>query len=191
MSGLRSALTRAGLRVEADEFVSLVEDASRRLAPVDPRPADYFSTDQRTALSAVGLDLSPQRAGERDVRARTVALQAVLRDTALTVAGAAERIGVDASRIRHRLGAGQLVGWKDRGGWRLPVWQFTDDDVLPGLAEVLAAVPADQPALVVAAFMTTPQNLLGDPPVTPRDWLLAGGTPTRVASLMSVLGTPA
>jgi hypothetical protein len=191
MSGLRSALARAGLRVEADEFVSLVEDASRRLAPLDPRPADYFSADQRTALEAVGLDLSPQHAGDRDVRARTVALQAVLRDTALSVAGAADRIGVDASRIRHRLSEGQLMGWKDRGGWRLPVWQFTDDDVLPGLGTVLAAVPADQPALVVAAFMTTPQNLLGDPPVTPRDWLLAGGAPKRVAALMSVLGTPA
>jgi hypothetical protein len=191
MSGLRSALSRAGLRVEADEFVSLVEDASRRLAPLDPHPADYFSTDQRGVLEAVGLDLSPQRAGERDVRARTVALQAVLRDTALSVAGAAERIGVDTSRIRHRLSASQLVGWKDRGGWRLPIWQFTDDDVLPGLATVLAAVPADQPALVVAAFMTTPQQALGDPPVTPRDWLLAGGAPERVAVLMSVLGTPA
>jgi len=187
MSGLRSALDRAGIRVEADEFVSLVEDASRRLAPVDPRPADYFSDDQRATLESVGLDLSPLRAGERDVRARTVALQAVLRDTALTVAGAAERIGVDASRIRHRIADSQLVGWKDHGGWRLPVWQFTDDDVLPGLGTVLAAVPDDQPALVVAAFMTTPQLDLGDPPVTPRDWLLAGGDPARVASLMSVL----
>ncbi|HEX6357812.1 DNA-binding protein [Actinophytocola sp.] len=191
MSGLRSALSRAGLRVETDEFVSLVEDASRRLAPVDPRPADYFSADQRKALTAVGLDLSPQRAGERDVRARTVALQAVLRDTALTVAGVAERIGVDTSRVRHRLSDGQLAGWKDRGGWRLPVWQFTDDDVLPGLATVLAAVPEDQPALVVAAFMTRPQAALGDPPVAPRDWLLAGGSPERIASLMSMLGTPA
>jgi hypothetical protein len=191
MSGLRSALTRAGLRVEADEFVSLVEDASQRLAPVDPRPADYFSPSQRSVLESVGLDLAPQRAGERDVRARTVALQAVLRDTALTVAGAAERVGVDASRIRHRLSENQLIGWKDRGGWRLPVWQFTDDDVLPGLATVLAEVPEDQPPLVVAAFMTTPQAAFGDPPVTPRDWLLSGGAPKRVASLISVLGTPA
>jgi hypothetical protein len=191
MSALRSALARAGLRVEADEFLALVEDAAKRLSPVDPRPADYFTTEQRTALTSVGLDLAPQHRGERDVRARTVALQAVLRDSALTVAGAAERIGVDSSRIRHRLAAGQLVGWKDRGGWRLPVWQFTDDDVLPGLATVLAEVPADQPALVVAAFMTTPQAALGDPPVAPRDWLLSGGTAEKIARLASVLGTPA
>jgi hypothetical protein len=191
MSTLRSALARAGLRVEPDEFLSLVEDAARRLSPVDPNPAEYFSVDQRSVLTDVGLDLATQRAGERDPRARAVALHAVLRDSALTVAGAAERIGVDASRIRHRLAGGQLVGWKDRGGWRLPVWQFTDDDVLPGLAEVLAAVPPDQPALVVAAFMTTPQPDLADPPVAPREWLLAGGSPVPVSRLVAVLGTPA
>ncbi len=191
MSTLRSALARAGLRVEPDEFLSLVEDAARRLSPVDPNPAEYFSVDQRSVLTDVGLDLATQRTGERDPRARAVALHAVLRDSALTVAGAAERIGVDASRIRHRLAGGQLVGWKDRGGWRLPVWQFTDDDVLPGLSTVLAEVPVDQPALVVAAFMTTPQAALGDPPVTPRDWLMAGGMPEKVARLVSVLGTPA
>jgi len=193
MSALRSALARAGLRVEADEFLSLVADATRRLSPVDPRPADYFSVDQQTALAGVGLDLAPQRAGERDPRARAVALQAVLRDTALTVAGAAERIGVDTSRIRHRLAAGRLVGWKDRGGWRLPVWQFTDADVLPGLEAVLAAVPADQPPLVVAGFMTTRQADLevDGSPVMPRDYLLATGDPAPVARLVAVLGTPA
>jgi hypothetical protein len=186
-------LARAGLHVESDEFLSLVEDAASRLSPVDPTPAEYFSVDQRAALTDIGLDLAPLRAGERDGRARAVALQAVLRDTALTVAGAAERIGVDASRIRHRLAACRLVGWKDRGGWRLPVWQFTDDDVLPGLETVLASVPADQPPLVVAGFMTTQQADLrvGGSPATPREYLLATGDPRPVARLVAVLGTPA
>jgi hypothetical protein len=190
---LRSALARAGLHVDPDEFLELVEDAARRLAPADPNPAEYFSADQRAALTDVGLDLTPRRPGERDSRARTVAAQAVLRDTALTVAGAAERIGVDSSRIRHRLAAGRLIGWKDRGGWRLPVWQFSDADVLPGLELVLAAVPADQPPLVVAAFINTPQTelLMAGEPTTPRDWLLATGDPAPVARLVATLGTPA
>lgn len=192
-ASLRSALARAGLRVDADEFLALVEDAARRLSPVDPDPADYFTDSQRTALAEVGLDLAPRRASERDPRARTVALQAVLRDTALSVAGAAERVGVDASRIRHRLADGRLTGWKDRGGWQLPVWQFTNTSVLPGLEAVLAAVPADQPPLVVAGFMTTPQADLptGGEPTAPRDWLLAGGDPAAVARLVATLGTPA
>lgn len=189
---LRSALARAGLRVDPEEFLALVEDAAHRLAPADPDPAEYFTDSQRTALADVGLDLAPRREGERDIRARAVAAQAVLRDTALTVSGAAERIGVDASRIRHRLADGRLIGWKDRGGWRLPVWQFANTDVLPGLAAVLEAVPSDQPPLVVAGFMTTPQpdlRLSGEP-ATPRDWLLAGGNPAPVAHLIATLGTP-
>lgn len=192
-AALRSALARAGLRVESDEFLSLVEDAASRLSPADPNPAEYFNADQRAALTDVGLDLAPARRGERDARAKAVAAQAVLRDTALTVAGAAERIGVDASRVRHRLAAGRLVGWKDRGGWRLPIWQFTDTDVLPGVETVLAAVPPDQPPLVVAAFMTTPQAELrvAGEPATPRQWLLATGDPAPVARLIATLGTPA
>lgn len=188
---LRSALARAGLRIDPDEFLTLVEDAVRRLAPADPDPADYFTQTQRDALEQVGLDLAPRRDGEHDSRARAVAAQAVLRDSALTVSGAAERLGVDTSRVRHRLAAGRLVGWKDRGGWRLPVWQFTNTSVLPGLAPVLAAVPDDQPPLVVAGFMTTPQPdlLMDGEPATPRDWLLGGGDPTPVARLASAIGT--
>ena len=189
---LRTALARAGLRVDTDEFLALVEDAARRLAPVDPDPAEYFTDSQHAALSDVGLDLAPRRPNERDPRARTVALQAVLRDTALSVSGAAERINVDTSRIRHRLAEGRLAGWKGRGGWRLPVWQFTNDDVLPGLDVVLAAAPDDQPALVVAGFMTPPQAELATSgePTTPRDWLLAGGDPAAVARIAATLGTP-
>ncbi len=190
---LEDVLARAGLRVTATEFLSLVEDAARKLAPPHPDPGAYFSADQRAALAAVGVDLSPRAEDERDPRAKAVASQAVLHDSAMTVAEAAERVGVDTSRIRHRVSAGRLTGWKDRGGWRLPAWQFTDSGVLPGLGMVLAKVPADQPQMVVAAFMTTPQEdlLLGDRPTSPRDWLLAGGDPRRVATLASTLGTPA
>src|SRR5262245_65813825 len=96
---LERVLARAGLRVDAGEFLELVADAARRLGPADADPAAYFTEAQRKTLTAIGLDLAPRRPNERDSRARAVALQAVLRDTALTVAGAAERINVDSSRI--------------------------------------------------------------------------------------------
>ncbi|WP_414635595.1 DNA-binding protein [Actinophytocola sp.] len=192
-ASLRTVLAKAGLRVDPDEFLTLVEDAARQLSPADPDPATYFTDAQRTALAEVGLDLSPATGDDADHRARTVAAQAVLRDSALTVADAAGTIGVDTSRVRHRLLARRLSGWKDRGGWRLPAWQFTATGVLAGLETVLAAIDADQPALVIAAFMTTPQPdlRLDGAPATPRQWLLAGGDPGPVAELAAVLGTPA
>ncbi|HEX3790019.1 MAG TPA: DNA-binding protein [Pseudonocardiaceae bacterium] len=192
-AALESVLAKAGLRVSPHEFLSLVEDAARRLSPAHPEPAGYFTPDQRSALAEVGLDLSPQRDNEPDSRARAVAGQAVLRESALTVGEAAATLGVDTSRVRHRLLARRLMGWKYRGGWRLPAWQFTEHGVLPGLDTVLGALPDDQPALVVAAFMTTPQEdlLAGSRAVTPSEWLLSGGDPARVARLAVMLGTPA
>jgi hypothetical protein len=190
---LETVLAKAGLQVTPDEFMALVTDAARRLAPPHPEPASYFTPDQQAALTDVGLDLSPAGQGDAKPRTRTVVAHAVLRDSALTVADAARQLQVDTSRIRHRLGVGRLVGWKDRGSWRLPAWQFAGTGVLPGLETVLAEIPSDQPALVVAAFMTTPQEDLpvDGEPATPREWLLAGGDPRRVADLASVLGTPA
>ncbi|WP_243793912.1 DNA-binding protein [Saccharopolyspora gloriosae] len=190
---LETILARAGLRVTANEFLSLVEDAAKRLITPQVDPSAHFTTAEREALGEAGLDLAPLAANETDPRARTVAEQAVLRDTALSVNQAADRIGVDSSRIRHRIGDGRLIGWKDRGGWRLPAWQFSDNDVLPGLETVLTGMPQDQPALVLAKFMTTVQDdlELGDRAVSPREWLLAGGSARRVADLASAIGTPA
>ncbi|HEU5475206.1 MAG TPA: DNA-binding protein [Actinophytocola sp.] len=192
-AALRTVLAKAGLRVDPDEFLTLVEDAARQLTPADPDPAAYFDAASRRALTDAGLDLSPAGSGEPDHRARTVAALAVLRDSALNAADAARTVGVDTSRIRHRLLSRKLAGWKERGGWRLPTWQFTRTGVLPGLETVLGSVPPDQPALVVAAFMTTPQPdlVLDGAPATPRQWLLAGGDPGPVARLASALGAPA
>ncbi|EME65152.1 hypothetical protein [Amycolatopsis decaplanina] len=188
---LENVLAKAGLKVDANEFLNLVEDAARRLTPPNPDPSHYFSADQRAALTDVGLDLSPRGEDEPDFRARTVAAHAVLADSALSVLEAAKALGVDDSRIRHRLKEGRLTGWKDQG-WRLPAWQFAGSGVLPGLEVVLRAVPEDQPALVVAAFMSTPQAdlVINEHPATPRQWLLSGGDPEHVARLVATLGTP-
>ncbi len=188
---LENVLAKAGLKVDANEFLNLVEDAARRLSPPNPDPSHYFSADQRAALTDVGLDISPRSEDEPDFRARTVAAHAVLADSALSVLEAAKALGVDDSRIRHRLKEGRLTGWKDQG-WRLPAWQFTGSGVLPGLEVVLRAVPEDQPALVVAAFMSTPQSdlVINEHPATPRQWLLSGGDPEHVARLVGTLGSP-
>ncbi|MBV8933847.1 MAG: helix-turn-helix domain-containing protein [Kutzneria sp.] len=189
---LETVLAKAGLRVTADEFLTLVEDVAKKLSPPHPDPVTYFTPEQQEALAAVGLDLGARREDDFEPRARELAAQTVLMDTALTVTEAARVLDVDASRVRHRLAAGRLAGWKDRGSWRLPTWQFTDKGVLPGLECVLAAMPDDQPQLVLAGFMTTPQPdlLVGDSPGTPRAWLMAGGDPRRVATQAAMLGVP-
>ncbi|MCP2331515.1 hypothetical protein G443_001785 [Actinoalloteichus cyanogriseus DSM 43889] len=190
--GLEAALARAGLRVNASEFLAYVEDAARRLTPPHPDPGAFLSPDQQRVLTEVGLDLSPQDPGEPDYRAGTVAAEAVLLDSALTLTEAADRLRVGIADVEARIAAGRVAGWRGRGGWRLPAWQFTEIGVLPGLAEVLDAVPDDQPDLVVAGFMMTAQAtlLVDGHPVTPRRWLLTGGAPEAVAELAALLGRP-
>lgn len=190
--GLETVLAEAGLKVDSRQFLKLVADAARRISPPQTSPADYFTTQQRQVLTEVGLDLSDYHEGDQDPRARAVAARAVLADSALSVNEAAKVLGIDASRVRHRLSDGKLTGWKDNG-WRLPSWQFADGAALPGLEVVLRAVPSDQPALMVAAFMNTPQPdlELGGRAVTPRHWLLALGDPRLVADLAATLGMAA
>lgn len=189
---LETVLAEAGIRVDTGRFLRLVAEAASKISPPQSNPADYFSPEQQQELTDVGLDLSAYRPSETDPRARTVAARAVLGETAYSVADAARLLGVDTSRVRHRLKEGKLTGWKDKG-WQLPAWQFSDGGALPGLDVVLPALPDDQPPLMVAAFMNTPQPdlVIGEKAATPRQWLLAHGAPKSVAELAATLGTAA
>jgi hypothetical protein len=107
----------------------------------------------------------------------------------LTVEQAAKLLQVDGSRIRHRVRDRALYGFKIGGGLRLPTWQFTHRDAIPGLRAVLAALPADVHPLEVAGLMTTPDPDLAvaDEPTSPRDWLIGGGDADAVVAVVEDL----
>ncbi|WP_089303074.1 DNA-binding protein [Haloechinothrix alba] len=189
---LEAVLAKAGLRVDADEFLRLVEDTARIVSVPHPEPAELFSTEQQAALTDVGFDLAPYAEDEPCPRAKSVVAHAVFSKSSYSVGQAAQLLQLTSGEVRERLRHGRLFGWKD-GEWHLPAWQFTEAGTLPGLETVLQAIPADQPAMVVAAFMNTPQADLeiNEQQVTPRDWLLAHGDPQSVARLVTSLGTAA
>jgi hypothetical protein len=92
---------------------------------------------------------SPQRlAAAREVgeRARETALAGAL-DGALTREQTAARLGVTPQAVSERMKAAKLTAIRRGREWRFPVWQFSDDDVLPGLAELIAAWPSTPLAL--------------------------------------------
>ena len=190
MATVREVLNRAGVQVDEAEFARLVEEALREIGPAADAPADVFGTDELAALTAVGADLRRRRRNETDPRAGAAAsTAAVLADT-VSVAEVAERLGVDTSRVRHRLASRTLLGIRRTGGWRLPSWQFGADGLpLPGLQRVLRALPDDMPPLVVARFFAAPQPELSldGRPVSVRDWLAAGGDPAVPAALAGSL----
>lgn len=185
-------LALAGVHVSEADFVRLVADALGELAgpPAAEDPAAALSTEEAAALVAVGADLRPRRRREPDPRAGGAAAYAAVLADALTVGEVARRLGIDPSRVRHRLARRQLLGIRRTDGWRLPAWQFgADGRPLPGLERVLRALPPSVHPVVVARFFATPQPelVLDGSLVPPRAWLAGGGDPAPVAALASTL----
>lgn len=189
-------LRRAGLSMDAAEFERLVMEAVRRALP--PGPA----ADARRELTDEELrflqeadvdptDLAPRDRGAASPLAATAADYAALLATALTVPDLAARLGVDQSRVRRRLAGHTLYGVKDGKAWWIPLMQLDDpgQTLVPGL-HLVAPHWAGAHPVEVARWFTLPHVDLEDAhgrPAAPRDWLLAGGDPRRVAALAEEL----
>lgn len=189
---MAGVLSRAGVRLSEEAFAALVADVLAELGPApadDPRAA--LTEDEADALDAVGADLRPRRRRDLDPRGSAAAGYAGVLAASLSVADVARRLGVDTSRVRHRLARRQLVGVRRTDGWHLPSWQFGDDArPLAGLERVLRALPDEIHPVVTTRFFLTPQPelLIEGTPVSPREWLVGGGDPGPVAALAAALG---
>ncbi|MFT4083760.1 MAG: hypothetical protein QM638_14355 [Nocardioides sp.] len=112
--------------------------------------------------------------------------------TSLTIEEAATSLGLSRSRISHRLRGQSLYAFTIQGRRYLPRWQFRADpggvvsDVIPGLAEIVPAIPRDMHPLAVKSFMTEPLEDLGDR--SPVDHLCSYGVVEVVADRLVALG---
>lgn len=195
MALTRAELARIGLDVPPDQFERLVADVVRAMpaagATRDPRRD--LSAAEAAALERGGFDLASGTDDDAadDPLARGAAAYAALVATALTPAQAAARLGVDPSRVRHRLAARTLYGVRTPHGWRLPRFQFdpASGRDLPGLGTVLAALDPDlHPLSVTRWFLHPDPDLVVDgAPVSPRDWLRQGRDPRAVAPLANLV----
>jgi hypothetical protein len=164
----------------------LRNQALRGVSSEAVQPAAALSRTELDALHAVGLATEPWPADRPDdPLARSIVDFIALVETSLTAARAARLLGVDVSRIRQRLRERSLFGVEYEGEWQLPRFQFERRKVLPGLAQVLAALPEEVNALDVAEWFLSPNPdlELEDEPLSPRAWLLRGLPPERVAAL--------
>lgn len=180
------------LGVDEGDFTAALVDFVDRVGPlalVDIRPEDHFGDRQRAALRRVGASLRPLASGEVGAVAAFAAATAELVGTSLTVPQVAERLRVDPSRVRQRLHARSLYGFKHRGAWRVPSFQFQGRKSVPGLDEAVRALPPSLHPVAASRWFTTPTvdlELDGEA-VSPLAWLAAGGSPERAANLASGL----
>lgn len=192
MNGRAAWFERLGLRVAEREFDALVDEALAAFlherVPGSPRSA--LGEREAAALEEAGLRLQRSAAGADSPLVRTAAEYAALVASALTVLQAAERLGVEPSRVRQRLAAHTLYGVRQKATWRLPLFQFAERGTVPNFEAVAPRLFGLHPVAVARWFTTPHEDLVvgeEERPVSPHAWLETGRDPRRVAALADEL----
>ena len=185
-----------GIRVSPQKLDHLVQEAIDRLQRDLFRsdPKRDLSKEEIAVLARGGFELEAADFGTEDPLARTAALYSGLLKTSLDTSEAARLLGVDSSRIRHRLTARppNLYGIRLESGWRIPRFQFHGDRLLPGIGEMVGQLDSELHPVAIYHWFTTPNpdlvaKRLGEQPLSPRQWLRHGFPPRVVAELAEFL----
>jgi hypothetical protein len=183
--------------IAAQVPIELYEHARHRLLVNEPMigqtvpggsAAQALTAGEIDALESVGLSTTAwTNSANQDPLMHSIADYMALIETSLTTTQAASYLKVDVSRIRQRLRERSLFGIEYDGERRLPRFQFERKQVLPGLREVIGALPEQLNPLDVAEWFLSPNPDLElaeqDAPLSPRDWLLRGEPVTAVVAL--------
>lgn len=94
--------------------------------------------------------------------ARGAAVKADLAEQAgglLSAEAAGRLLGISRAAVDKRRATGRLLALRIRSDWHYPACQFRGDEVLPGLAEVLAAM-AEASGWSILSFLLAPDDAL-------------------------------
>jgi hypothetical protein len=161
LAAIEDALARATAADETDDL----DEALWGLPPTDDEVADARRAGQAAVNEALPVALTG----------------------ALSREEAAERLGISPQAVSKRLAARALVALsRGRTRW-FPAWQFHEDGVLPGLADVIDAYPGTPLALTMWA--TTPSSDLDG--AAPADVLVRRGGSARVVAAAHALSADA
>jgi hypothetical protein len=155
-----------------DVPIKLYEAALERLLENHPLRAEAsgdaaqtLSKQEAEVLESVGLSLTPwnEGSGAADPLTQSIADYMALLEPSYTTSEAAKYLMVEASYDGEK---------------RLPRFQFERKRVIPGMREVLAALPKKLNPLDVAEWFLSPNPDLEidaqQQPLSPREWLLKG-----------------
>ncbi len=185
-------LERAGLRITEEDLEATFSEALAAVLPPYPTldAREALPADELAFLQQAGVtldELAPLPADVVPPEVRTAGKLASILASALPVPDAAERLGVDASTLRHRIAARSVYAIRVNGAWRLPLFQFTDalDAIVPGFGELALALGDLHPVDVFNWFTLPHVDLeIAERRVSPREWLLSRGSPQRLIALL-------
>ncbi|MES2642103.1 MAG: hypothetical protein V4850_21645 [Myxococcota bacterium] len=131
---------------------------------------EALATPTQVSPMLRALDEQEFTASARWTRARDAGRQALLalldaEGGVLTPEQVSERLSRTRQAVHQRQRKGQLLAVPGVRGAVYPVWQFTDDGVLPGFPDVLEALGETPPAMAVQFFLTGRDALGGERPL--------------------------
>ena len=147
---------------------------------------DELTPSELELLEQVGVEVeeSPRRADPMITYATEFA--AILASS-LSPAQAGVRLGgVTAVRVRQMIRNRSLFALRLEGRWKIPVFQFGDEGLVPNVGAVNAALPATLDPVSVLRWYSCPDPELVTPAreiLSPLDWLRSGMEPGPVVAL--------
>lgn len=186
--GRRLERVAALLGITPDDLLAEWESLAPPAGSEDPQIT--LTAGESDVLASAGVRVQP--IPDFAERASTSTLEQLIQMQfdGLTTKQAAALLHVTEGRIRQRIAADHLFAVKGAGGeWRLPRWQFHGSHAIPGIADVLSAVPREWPPVAFERFMSSSNDtlVLGGESASPLQWLSEGGSPEVVAQLAAQL----
>jgi len=189
---IHALLVSHGVDVEILDLLMMTLTATLELPIAHRIETNRALTDEEfSVLKAGGFDPSETRRSSEPF-ARGIADYASLVANSLSVSEAAKHLKVKASRVRQRLGNRTVYGFKYRGTWKLPSFQFDKNGLVPDIDLVTRSLPTDLHPIAVLTWFISPNVDLPSPAsknavMSPLDCLRSGNEPKRVAELATAL----
>ncbi|MEE2058013.1 hypothetical protein [Rhodococcus artemisiae] len=172
-----------GTDIGRDDLVQIL----RGLHSTNATPPALSEHDAQV-LADPGFTADPAAAAsarvDRDIR------MANLVATSLSVADAADRLGVTPAKVRQRIGEGTLWAFDSGRNRLLPPAQFTAAGGVPHLEKVMPQVPKVLHPLTLQALLTRPQQalLVEGRPVSIVAWLTgSAGAAADIDQVLDVI----
>lgn len=177
-----------GLTAHAPEALN---DALRRAIETMHRTLYAPSRDELTPpelalLHRAGVDVE-EHPDHHDPMVTYATEYGAILATSLSAAQAGGRLGgVTAVRIRQMIRERSLYALRLEGRWKIPIFQFHDEGLVPNIAVVNSVLPRTLDPVSVLRWYTSPDPELkatGGNVLSPLDWLRAGMNPAPVVAI--------
>lgn len=180
----RDRLTRLVAQIDHERLAS-AEALLEEIVAHQQADTRGLSQAEITALGRFGVtEQQLQATTSLPATTRSLMWEQEMTTQQVSVAEAAEILGVTPARVRQRCAAGTLLAQRHSDGWHLPAFQFIDRREAPGWATVARAIPSTTPLLLIERVLTSPSPRLraADEDLAPLEWLAQGGDARAAAA---------